>query len=343
MEGSSSSSSRSQEEEKARGYVYELEAERDKLGSSQGLYKRLIQEEITRVRHAANKRDEPKYLEILANKSIKLSEKVLIPVKEHPKFNFIGKLLGPKGETLKQLQASTGARMAICGRGSMRDKQKEEELRNGAELKYSHLKEQLHVFVMVHAPPKEAYARMAAAIAELQNFLQPDYETNGQSSYMNGEEEEAYALVPAPASHGPPGRGRPVSRQAPHHMARSSSSGHVVAAVALPMSRPVRVVRAPHGAVPGAVPARPHARDAHDVYLPAPAPTHGEYEYEEETYTVSYESAASNPSSSARYYAYGHEEYGPEEWSRAPQAPLKSDPPSRVRKAVYRPHPYDRY
>ncbi|XP_032836040.2 KH domain-containing, RNA-binding, signal transduction-associated protein 2-like isoform X1 [Petromyzon marinus] len=331
------------EEEKARGYVLELETERDKLGSSQGLCKRLIQEEITRVRHAASKRDEPKYLEILANKSIKLSEKVLIPVKEHPKFNFIGKLLGPKGETLKQLQASTGARMAICGRGSMRDKQKEEELRNGAELKYAHLKEQLHVFVMVNAPPKEAYARMAAAIAELQNFLQPDYETNGQSSYMNGEEEEAYALVPAPASHGPPGRGRPVSRQAPHHMARSSSSGHVVAAVALPMSRPVRVVRAPHGAVPGAVPARPHARDAHDVYMAAPAPTHGEYEYEEETYTVSYENTASNPSSSARYYAYGHEEYGPEEWSRAPQAPLKADPPSRVRKGVYRPHPYDRY
>ena len=39
-------------------------------------------------------------------------------------FNFVGKLLGPKGNTLKRLQEETMTKMAILGRGSMRDKAK---------------------------------------------------------------------------------------------------------------------------------------------------------------------------------------------------------------------------
>ena len=39
-------------------------------------------------------------------------------------FNFVGKLLGPKGNSMKRLQEETMTKMAILGRGSMRDKQK---------------------------------------------------------------------------------------------------------------------------------------------------------------------------------------------------------------------------
>lgn len=39
-------------------------------------------------------------------------------------YNFVGKLLGPKGSTLKQLQLDTGTRMSILGRNSIRDKAK---------------------------------------------------------------------------------------------------------------------------------------------------------------------------------------------------------------------------
>jgi len=42
-------------------------------------------------------------------------------------FNFVGKLLGPKGNSLKRLQEETMTKMAILGRGSMRDKQKVSE------------------------------------------------------------------------------------------------------------------------------------------------------------------------------------------------------------------------
>jgi rRNA processing protein Krr1/Pno1 len=36
----------------------------------------------------------------------------------------VGKLLGPKGMSLKRLQEETGTKMSILGKGSMRDKGK---------------------------------------------------------------------------------------------------------------------------------------------------------------------------------------------------------------------------
>lgn len=39
-------------------------------------------------------------------------------------FNFVGKLLGPRGNSMKRLQEETGAKMSILGKGSMRDKDK---------------------------------------------------------------------------------------------------------------------------------------------------------------------------------------------------------------------------
>jgi hypothetical protein len=47
----------------------------------------------------------------------------VVPVKEHPKFNFVGKLLGPKGNSMKRLQEDTMTKMAVLGKGSMRNKQ----------------------------------------------------------------------------------------------------------------------------------------------------------------------------------------------------------------------------
>ena len=42
----------------------------------------------------------------------------------HRQFNFVGKLLGPKGNSMKRLQEETLTKMAVLGKGSMRDKQK---------------------------------------------------------------------------------------------------------------------------------------------------------------------------------------------------------------------------
>ena len=39
-------------------------------------------------------------------------------------FNFVGRILGPRGMTTKQLETETGCRIMIRGRGSMRDRKK---------------------------------------------------------------------------------------------------------------------------------------------------------------------------------------------------------------------------
>ena len=39
-------------------------------------------------------------------------------------FNFVGRILGPRGLTAKQLEAETGCKIMVRGRGSMRDRKK---------------------------------------------------------------------------------------------------------------------------------------------------------------------------------------------------------------------------
>ncbi|KAA0201306.1 hypothetical protein HAZT_HAZT002437 [Hyalella azteca] len=143
----------------------DLEAEKQYL---------IFYKELERVQ-SGRRSEEKRTVEVTKEKSIKVTVKVQVPVREHPKFNFVGKLLGPKGNSLKRLQEETMTKMAILGRGSFRDKAKEEELRKNPDPKYSHLHEELHVEVTAHAPPAEAYARIAYALTEIRRYLVPDH------------------------------------------------------------------------------------------------------------------------------------------------------------------------
>lgn len=50
----------------------------------------------------------------------------------------------------------------------------EEELRAALDPKYAHLNEDLHVEISAVAPPAEAHARVAYALAEVRKYLIPD-------------------------------------------------------------------------------------------------------------------------------------------------------------------------
>ncbi|KAK7902148.1 hypothetical protein WMY93_018917 [Mugilogobius chulae] len=178
-------------------YLPELIAEKDTLDPSFVHAVRLLTEEIEKYDGEDFRKDGDikKYLDIISNKNIKLCERVLIPVQQYPKFNFVGKLLGPRGNSMKRLQEETGVKMSILGKGSMRDKEKEEELRKSGEAKYAHLNNDLHVLIEVFAPPGEAYSRMSHALEEIKKFLVPDYndeirqEQLRELSLLNGSEE----------------------------------------------------------------------------------------------------------------------------------------------------------
>ena len=131
----------------------------------------MLNKEIERIEK--NHNETVKYVDALEEKKVTISAKVRVPVQEHPKFNFVGKLLGPKGNSLKRLQEETLTKMTIQGKGSMRDKAKEKELR-GTDPQYAHLFEDLHVDIQATAPAAEAYARIAFALVEIRKYLVPD-------------------------------------------------------------------------------------------------------------------------------------------------------------------------
>lgn len=51
----------------------------------------------------------------------KTMEKLYVPIKDYPDINFVGFLLGPRGHTLRKLQEDSGAKLAIRGKGSVKD------------------------------------------------------------------------------------------------------------------------------------------------------------------------------------------------------------------------------
>jgi len=53
--------------------------------------------------------------------SIKKTRKVFIPVEKFPEYNFIGLIIGPRGNTQKRMERETGCKIAIRGRGSVKE------------------------------------------------------------------------------------------------------------------------------------------------------------------------------------------------------------------------------
>ncbi|XP_044523952.1 KH domain-containing, RNA-binding, signal transduction-associated protein 1 isoform X2 [Gracilinanus agilis] len=341
-------------------YLPELMAEKDSLDPSFTHAMQLLAAEIEKIQKGESKKDdEENYLDLFSHRNMKLKERVLIPVKQYPKFNFVGKILGPQGNTIKRLQEETGAKISVLGKGSMRDKAKEEELRKGGDPKYAHLNMDLHVFIEVFGPPCEAYALMAHAMEEVKKFLVPDMmddicqEQFLELSYLNG--------VPEPnRGRGVPVRGRgaaPPPPPVPRGRGVGPPRGALVrgAPVRGAITRGASVARGvpPPPAVRGASAPRARATGIQRIPLPPPpAPeTYEEYGYDD-TYAEQsyegYEGYYSQGQGDSEYYDYGHgeaqdsyEAYGQDDWNGT--RPSLKAPPARPVKGSYREHPYGRY
>lgn len=94
-----------------------------------------------------------------------------VPVDKYPNFNFVGRLLGPRGNSLKRVEATTQCRVYIRGRGSVKDSVKEDKLRDKPG--YEHLNEPLHVLVEAEFTADIIDARLNQAVAILEDLLKP--------------------------------------------------------------------------------------------------------------------------------------------------------------------------
>lgn len=114
-------------------YLAQLIKDKKQLGAFPAVFvhvQRLIDDEINKVRQALFQLNDvvntSRALELpeAEGEPVQLQEKIYVPVEEHPEYNFVGRLLGPRGMTAKQLEQETGCKIMIRGRGSMRDKKK---------------------------------------------------------------------------------------------------------------------------------------------------------------------------------------------------------------------------
>ncbi|KAF6777964.1 hypothetical protein AHF37_02361 [Paragonimus kellicotti] len=140
----------------------------------------ILEKEITRVRErlfhlnesfrkSENELPEP------AGNITTLQEKVFVPVKENPNYNFVGRLLGPRGLTAKQLEQDLECKIMVRGRGSLRDKKKEDM--NRGKSNWEHLDEDLHVLVSVEDFENRAAIKLRRATETIRTFLEQGVRT----------------------------------------------------------------------------------------------------------------------------------------------------------------------
>lgn len=152
-------------------------------------------EKVTRRRNKVIeellKRD-PSYKPPTDYKPEKKWRKLFIPYKEYPEYNFIGLIIGPRGNTHKRMQQETNTIIAIRGRGSAKDGSA-----RGPNYDYGD-DEDLHVLI---TGDKDEDVDAAAAMVE--RLLQPlDEEMNQHKqkqlrelALINGTLKETYCYL----------------------------------------------------------------------------------------------------------------------------------------------------
>ncbi|KAL6619047.1 hypothetical protein ACP70R_034186 [Stipagrostis hirtigluma subsp. patula] len=116
-----------------------------------------------------------------------------VPTDTYPNFNFIGRLLGPRGNSLKRIEASTGCRVFIRGKGSIKDPGKEEQLKGRPG--YEHLSDPLHILIEAELPANVIDARLAKAQEILEELLKPVDESQ---DYYKRQQLRELAMLNSP-------------------------------------------------------------------------------------------------------------------------------------------------
>ncbi|XP_064473932.1 protein held out wings-like isoform X2 [Ornithodoros turicata] len=159
-------------------YLAQLLKDKKQLAAFPNVFihlERLLDEEISKVRSSLfqinGMAKEPLVLPDGIGPPVTRSEKVYVPVKEHPDYNFVGRILGPRGMTAKQLEQETGCKIMVRGKGSMRDKKKEDL--NRGKPNWEHLNDELHVLITVEDSSNRAEMKLKKAVDEVRKLLVP--------------------------------------------------------------------------------------------------------------------------------------------------------------------------
>ncbi|KAH8873187.1 held out wings Protein [Schistosoma japonicum] len=167
-------------------YLKELLIDRMTISASPGLYihvENILEEEILRTRRelfstfgicSITEKDLPNP----DGPKVNLQAKIYMPTDCTNNYNFVGRILGPNGSTAQCLQQFLGVKIMIRGRGSMRDRTKEEE--NIGRPNWEHLSDNLHVLITIEDYENRAKARLEKASEYISLFLQESVKVSGK-------------------------------------------------------------------------------------------------------------------------------------------------------------------
>lgn len=103
-----------------------------RINTREQLYRRKLEEERHRLVEIALKMIPHFVAPEDYKRPVKFQDKYYIPVDTYPGINFVGLLLGPRGNTLRKLQETSGCKIAIRGRGSVKEGKNANDLPRGA-------------------------------------------------------------------------------------------------------------------------------------------------------------------------------------------------------------------
>jgi len=174
----------------------QLISERDSIANNESLThsSRLLEAEIERINNGDDKKlsikkyDESDFIDTYSQKMPKVESVLKVPVDIYPQVNFVGRIIGPGGSTLKGIQEVTQTRISILGKGSQRDKKKAEELATSGDPKFLHMQLPLHIRISAVGPIDQAHHCVGRACAEIIKLLQVDEEDLAQ---MNNQPSAA--------------------------------------------------------------------------------------------------------------------------------------------------------
>lgn len=119
---------------------------------------------------------------------IKIQDKVMIPQDNHPEVNFIGLLIGPRGNTLKKIEKESSAKIMIRGKGSI----KEGKIHNGRKDGQPNPGEDEELHALVTGPNEQSVQK---AVAMIRDILRQGIEApEGQNDLKRMQLRELAAL-----------------------------------------------------------------------------------------------------------------------------------------------------
>jgi len=134
--------------------------------------RRLLAREANELENSIN----PEWIELDIHKPIMLTQKILIPTFRYPNYNFVGKILGPKGANVQNFAKQYKVHISVLGRGSTKNPAREQELYQSGDPQYAHFGAALHVRIDARAVPALAYERMTGAMQALAELLVPNFD-----------------------------------------------------------------------------------------------------------------------------------------------------------------------